>query len=506
MTSIFISYRRNDDAVSTAYQLARELRKRFGEEQVFLDESSIPPGAEYPSFIRQKLEECSALLVVIGRLWLSESGKAGPNRLHDPEDWVRNEIRTTLGRDIAIIPVLAGGSMPQPDQFPEDLRAFADRQQFPLSNRHWETDTAALAQRLDGVIGVGGSRWKDLLSKLQRTFEAKFAGASDIGRTITVDNALDRYIPLSYRNRADEQRTQHPLTPEVLYEPKVRILLSGQGGAGKSMALLWLAIQTAQDAAVSSDVPIPLFGLLVGFDTKERTFEELIRVVANSSGLSDEEVDRLWRQDARPILFLLDGLNEVSQAHLRSCVDTIAREFLKEGHSFAVTSRNIPEAEELGAAGKFRFLEMLDLDDREVRGYLEKVGCSDVARFLTPDISSLLRRPFLLWAFATTACDAFGSGAAPRRGQLYRTLVDEFFFGRLEHAKRSGTRYSYPLVKRPILAAMANRMTASGVTREQNSLAFRRSVLAKLDELEADRRLYPESFLPERPNAQELIG
>lgn len=55
MEKIFISYRRSD-SYDTAYRLAVELRREFGEENVFFDQTSAPPGTAWPDAIRVAAE------------------------------------------------------------------------------------------------------------------------------------------------------------------------------------------------------------------------------------------------------------------------------------------------------------------------------------------------------------------------------------------------------------------------------------------------------------------
>ncbi len=64
MEKIFISYRRSD-SLDTAHRLATELRREFGEENVFFDQTSAPPGTAWPDAIRVAAKKADALLVVI---------------------------------------------------------------------------------------------------------------------------------------------------------------------------------------------------------------------------------------------------------------------------------------------------------------------------------------------------------------------------------------------------------------------------------------------------------
>jgi len=95
---IFISYRRSD-SFETAQRLAGELGRHFGEENVFFDQTSAPPGTAWPDAIRAHAKKADALLVVIGPNWLhTQDEKSGRRRLDIKNDWVRLEILTFLRR------------------------------------------------------------------------------------------------------------------------------------------------------------------------------------------------------------------------------------------------------------------------------------------------------------------------------------------------------------------------------------------------------------------------
>ena len=106
-------------------RLHDRLTQHFDRDQVFVD-SSIPVGENYKTFLKRKIRECSALLVVIGGKWLGVSGRSGKRRLHEPDDHVRREIEIGLERRIPIIPVhLTGVTRIDPDELPASIRDLA---------------------------------------------------------------------------------------------------------------------------------------------------------------------------------------------------------------------------------------------------------------------------------------------------------------------------------------------------------------------------------------------
>ena len=81
LTDIFISYRRGDTK-SDARQLETDLEKYFPG-RVFRDMHDIEDGADYREVITEKVGKCGALLVLIGRQWLTLTDKDGRRRLDD---------------------------------------------------------------------------------------------------------------------------------------------------------------------------------------------------------------------------------------------------------------------------------------------------------------------------------------------------------------------------------------------------------------------------------------
>lgn len=137
MTSIFISYRRQD-ASGHAGRLSDRLVARFGADHVFMDVEDIQPGQNFARSIEQTLAQCSHVLAVVGPRWI-ESLQA---RSAAGEDFVRHEIAMALTRGLTVIPVLvAGARMPAPSDLPAELSAFRpahdrrSRVQNPESHR-----------------------------------------------------------------------------------------------------------------------------------------------------------------------------------------------------------------------------------------------------------------------------------------------------------------------------------------------------------------------------------
>lgn len=152
MGGIFISYRREDSAGHSG-RLFDRLRERFGKEHVFMDVSAIEPGVDFVEAIDRAVGSCDALIVVIGRKWLTCTDAAGNRRLDDPKDFIRLETAAALRREIRVIPVLIqDAAMPTEKELPEDLLKLARRQAIEISDGHWDSDTEALIETLVKVL------------------------------------------------------------------------------------------------------------------------------------------------------------------------------------------------------------------------------------------------------------------------------------------------------------------------------------------------------------------
>jgi hypothetical protein len=175
MSGIFISYRREDSA-PYAGRLYDRLCGRFGADQVFMDVDDIPPGADFAAHISAKVGSCEAMIVVIGKEWLTARNADGQLRLSDPQDFVGLEVALALQRDGMVIPVLVGGAnMPKAAELRSDLKALAKRNAVILSDHDFQRDVDSLVKALELIPGLGkktaneSSDWKaEMRQRLRR--------------------------------------------------------------------------------------------------------------------------------------------------------------------------------------------------------------------------------------------------------------------------------------------------------------------------------------------------
>ena len=150
---IFISYRR-DDSAPYARLISDALGERFGEEMIFRDIDTIRPGTNFVQAIERAVSSCQALIVVIGKDWVTISDSSGQRRLDDPEDYVRLEVLAGLRRDdVLVVPVLVeGAGMPRKEELPPELVPLPLRMALELSDTGWDYQLSHLVDVLTGAI------------------------------------------------------------------------------------------------------------------------------------------------------------------------------------------------------------------------------------------------------------------------------------------------------------------------------------------------------------------
>ncbi|QQQ80218.1 toll/interleukin-1 receptor domain-containing protein [Saccharothrix sp. 6-C] len=153
MTKVFLNYRVTDQPFGAAL-LDRALSERFGSDAVFLASKSIPPGADWEVRMFEAVEQCAALLVVMGTNWLGETRPDGSRRLDDHDDFVRRELLTAAALDKVVVPVRLDSPRVARDDFPVDLAWLADLQDVEVSFRTARADIDNLANRLAAEVGL----------------------------------------------------------------------------------------------------------------------------------------------------------------------------------------------------------------------------------------------------------------------------------------------------------------------------------------------------------------
>jgi hypothetical protein len=149
---IFISYRHSDTAAH-AFLLHDRLKRRFGDDHVFLDVAALKPGMDWRQAIHARANACGVLIVLIGPQWGSLMRESAQRSLVEPvDDVARQELEIALRNkeNIDVLPVLVDGAMmPAAHDLPTSLQRLSDRQAERLELVSYDEDVARLMERLE---------------------------------------------------------------------------------------------------------------------------------------------------------------------------------------------------------------------------------------------------------------------------------------------------------------------------------------------------------------------
>lgn len=116
MTTVFISYRRDDSEFVTD-AIYEQMRQHF--EDVFLDVGSIPSGVDFRKYLHERVASCDVMLVIIGPDW----GRIMEERTSQYNDFVRIEVENALKLGKLVVPVLVKDTvMPDFSNLPASIR------------------------------------------------------------------------------------------------------------------------------------------------------------------------------------------------------------------------------------------------------------------------------------------------------------------------------------------------------------------------------------------------
>lgn len=154
MAHIFISYRRDDNAIA-ANAIYTRLVQAFGEQDIFFDVHGMPLGVDWEAYLREQVYACRVMLVVIGTDWLTiRDPDTGERRLDQAVDFVRYEIETALQRNIPVIPLFLDGVRTLPAaELPESIQSLAKRQGQSIRRApDFDADLSRLVTQLERML------------------------------------------------------------------------------------------------------------------------------------------------------------------------------------------------------------------------------------------------------------------------------------------------------------------------------------------------------------------
>jgi pterin-4a-carbinolamine dehydratase len=149
MTTIFISYRRQDSGTA-ARRVAADFAARYGEANTFIDTDSIRIGADWARDIEAALETCKVVLAVVGPKWIHTHDEFGRRRIDNESDWVRNEVLRGLKTDKTIVPLLVQGAQTLTEAaLPDALKDLCKVQSYQIADNFWARDINFLFEDLE---------------------------------------------------------------------------------------------------------------------------------------------------------------------------------------------------------------------------------------------------------------------------------------------------------------------------------------------------------------------
>lgn len=147
MTQVFLNYRVADEPVG-AGMLDQILSKKFGSSAVFFASKSIELGALWEPEMFNAVRESVAVLVIMGRFWLTAADEHGVRLLDKEDDFVRREILLGMQENKKVIPILLGTPRPKRAELPDALRPLAERQSISIAYRSASLDIDRLVAKL----------------------------------------------------------------------------------------------------------------------------------------------------------------------------------------------------------------------------------------------------------------------------------------------------------------------------------------------------------------------
>lgn len=156
MANIFVSYRRVDSQDMTAW-IVDYLKSMFGDSNIFRDIYDIAPGKDFTELLRESLDQCDIVIVVLGQKWVQEINRRNEQHLHGDIDWVHEEVNLALTKHKhIIIALIDGASIPQKAVLPEDLASLSNcNLEVSISTKNFD---ANLDELFDVLVNHPGAQ------------------------------------------------------------------------------------------------------------------------------------------------------------------------------------------------------------------------------------------------------------------------------------------------------------------------------------------------------------
>jgi tetratricopeptide (TPR) repeat protein len=287
-------------------------------------------------------------------------------------------------------------------------------------------------------------------------------------------------------HEAPDKRDEKEARPlqEVLELAHSPVLLLGEGGAGKTTSLLYVAARLADRAREDKGAPVPIYVNLARL-TKIDDVPDLYQLIVDAapSFPNWEELLATATTEARRILFLFDSFNEIAEKLQRTCTVVLKRfvDTYGDRHWCLVGSRAVPNVDQFTRPpSRFQIFEILRLAPVQVRTFLDGLGLGTLYGRMPKELRDLAGNPFMLLAIARTLAGAPEAELPRNQGRLYQQFTRRWMEN--EQGKRR-LAFNYERVKEPLLAYLSKRMTAAGQTALAMGDDLEEQIEKKLEEL-----------------------
>jgi TIR domain len=151
---VFISYRREDTAAA-AGRVYDRLCALLPLENAFIDVSTIRGGENFQQKTLLEIARSDVALVFIGKKWMDPRPGSNEARIWETGDYVREEVRSILNKDMLVLPVLVDGAlMPPSELLPEDIRPVTARNALALRHDRFNDDVDNIFSAIFGPSGT----------------------------------------------------------------------------------------------------------------------------------------------------------------------------------------------------------------------------------------------------------------------------------------------------------------------------------------------------------------